>query len=160
MQMANSRQLSTGLGRRQEVIRARGPRVRALLQEAGSQLENQKDILVFVWGVCVYMCVCDVCPRVCRYVCPRVCLEVREGGWVSSLIAHSLSPLRRGFSLNAGPGWRLARPGILLSPAPAALRLQAHMATPSLLCGCWEFELRFSCLLSKHSYLLSLLLVP
>lgn len=30
--------------------------------------------------------------------------------------------------------------------------LQARMAVPGFLCGCWEFELRFSCLQSKHSY--------
>lgn len=159
--MANSGRLSTGLGRRQEVIRARGPP--SACPSAGGRFSTRKPERYpgfCLGGMCLHVCVCDVCPRVCRYVCPRVCLEVREGGWVSSLIAHSLSPLRRGFSLNAGPGWRLARPGILLSPAPAALRLQAHMATPSLLCGCWEFELRFSYMFSKHSYLLSLLLVP
>lgn len=33
---------------------------------------------------------------------------------------------------------------------PPALVLQAHAATISFLCGCWEYTLRSSCLYSKH----------
>lgn len=102
---------------------------------------------ISVW----YVCMC------CTFSCVDVQKPEEDLGCpilsLSVLVTISLSPLRQSFELKLEQGWQQESLS-LLSLSPTGL--QAHMRPASgFLCGRWGFELRSSCLWSKHSYLLS-----
>lgn len=73
-----------------------------------------------------------------------------------SVTCHHLILLRQDLPLTLDLGWHLASPSNSLTSALKIAELTATCnSAPDFFMECWGFELRFLCLYSKYSYLLS-----
>lgn len=101
----------------------------------------KSERLYIPWGVCVCMCVCT-----------------GMYGWACSCTYEDPLPyfLETETGLLTEPGARLVRnPSSLLPPLPTAKELETYAVMLDFLHECWRFELKFSGLYRKWSFLLS-----
>lgn len=95
--------------------------------------------VVYVWEIYLHLCEC-------AHGCQRGCL----GSFSITLPdSHFFIELGARFPDNK------VQKSSCAYPLSTVLGLQAPVFTPGFLCGFWGFELKFSCLCSRHSYLFS-----
>jgi hypothetical protein len=134
------------------------PRIVQLLidghKEPGTIVQGKMNVCLYLFkklyfghawcGVVQCVCVC-----VCVCVCLCMCMYTQAQRPENRCPIQAIIPLDKFLTVSGIPV-------ILLSPLPAALRLQVRVYAQSF-CGCWGggFELAASCLCTKHSHLLS-----
>lgn len=90
---------------------------------------------------------------VCVYV--QVCMDEHARAHMKTLCLIFLRQ-RQGFSLNLEWGWwEILAVSCPHSPLPTAMELETYAVMLDFLHECWRFELKFSGLYSKWSFLLS-----
>lgn len=98
--------------------------------------------------VSVYVCLCVYSVWACVYMCAHAYMR-RPDEESSVLYRPSFYSLGTGLPLKLELGWQSSSPSDPPVSIPSTAGLEERMATPTSLLGCWELELRWSCL---HSY--------
>lgn len=103
-------------------------------------LPNLISLKILVWG------------KIHKHTCVW-CLRTRWGHYVSCFITLHLIPFRQVLSLKLELGWQSVSPNSFPSPSiPICKITDLYVAMLRFLDGCWEFELRSSCLFTNCSY--------
>lgn len=105
------------------------------------------------------MCVCVLCAQTCVRVCMPLSISRGQKKMLGALLYHffilSLISLRQCLSLYP-EGWQPTSFNDLSVSVFHGIGVTGtYTLMPSFLCWFWRFELRKSCLHSKHSYILS-----